>query len=118
MHSEGSTVQRIVYVGPHDSVDVPTHRLRAVPYGTAVEVSAAAAERLLEQADNWAEEGSEAAAAASQVLEDRAKRSAAAVRAERRAARNRVQTDEPLVGADPLVSEPAAPGSTSDGTEG
>jgi hypothetical protein len=55
---------KVVYVGPLDEVSVPALGLGRVTVGAPVEVPDEAADRLLEQADAWALEGSEAALAA------------------------------------------------------
>ena len=46
---------RVVYVGPHDEVDVPLFRIRGARPGVPVKVTAEQRADLLEQPDNWAD---------------------------------------------------------------
>ena len=86
---------QIVYCGPYDEVDVPAHRLRALA-GEPVDVSDEAAASLLEQPDNWAAAGSDAAKAAAKRVAD----TAARLKADERAAKAAATSAAPTAGGE------------------
>jgi len=82
-------VPQIVYVGPFDEVHIPAVRLAGITPGVPFEVlDEAIAASLLDQEDNWAAAGSDAALAAAKRVEETAARLKADARAAKAAAKD------------------------------